>query len=224
MDECALGFLLGGDLLNDGGDGLYYAVGVADGGVVYVPVAVFAWAGGEYAFDELVADGMAGELACWRRSSTPSSRGDLGDAAADDLIDRQAEGLGLAFVDAEVAELGGIEESQADGAGLVDAFELGALALGLEGLLLELFGVGLAVVNVDGDAEPVEDFSGVVADGEGAEPPPADSFIAGANHTGFDLVLGTSGDGVGPCLDDAGMLVGVEGVEPADADKGAASW
>ena len=105
------------------------------------------------------------------------------------FIPGEAEGLGLAIVDAEVAELGGVEEREADRGGLVDGFEFGALALGLELFLLELLGVGLAVVDVDGDAEPVEDLARFVADGQGAEPPPADGFIAGADHAGFYLVL-----------------------------------
>ena len=70
--------------------------------------------------------------------------------------------------------------------------------------LLEGFGEGLAVVDVDGDAEPVEDLAGVVADGLGAKPPPAGTAVAGANHAGFDVVVDAGGDGVGPGFEDAG--------------------
>ena len=173
---------------------------------MYVPEAVLAGACGELAFEELVADGVA--LGCLLEQFEHAfERGDLGDAVADDLVCGEAEGLGLAIVDAEVAEFDGVEEGEADGGGLVDGFEFGALALGLELLLLELFGVGFAVVDVDGDAEPVEDIAGVVADGESAEPPPADGAVAGADHAGFDVVLGAGGDGVGPGFDDARMIL-----------------
>ena len=102
---------------------------------------------------------------------------------------REAESLALTIVDAQVAELNGIEEGEADGSGIVDGFELGALTFGLLLSLLEGFGEGLAVVDVDGDAEPVEDFAGLVADRLGANPPPAGMAVASANHAGFEIVV-----------------------------------
>ena len=59
LDEGGFGLFLGGDLEDDGGDGLDGAIGVVDGRVAYVPVAMFAGAGGEFAFEEMVSDGMA---------------------------------------------------------------------------------------------------------------------------------------------------------------------
>ncbi len=69
--------------------------------------------------------------------------------------------------------------------------------------LLEGFGERLAVVNVEGDAEPVEDFAGVVADRLGTKPPPAGMAVACANHAGFDVVVDAGGDGVGPGFENA---------------------
>src|SRR2546430_2055321 len=89
-------------------------------------------------------------------------RGHLGDAAAEDLFRRQPEGLGLAVVDAQVAELNGIEEGETDRCGAVDGLELGTLTLGLLLALLQGFGEGLAIVDVDVDAEPVENISSVI--------------------------------------------------------------
>ena len=131
---------------------------------------------------------------------------------AEDLLFGQADGLRLTIVDAEVAELDGIEEGEADGRALVDGFELCALALGLLLTVLEGFGEGLAVVDVDGDAEPVKDFPGLVADGLGTNPPPADMAVAGPDHAGFEIVVGAGGDGAVPGLENALAVVGVEGV------------
>ena len=63
----------------------------------------------------------------------------------------------------------------------------------------------------------MEDFSGVVANGLGAKPPPAHVAIAGANHAGFDVVVDAGGDGVGPGFEDALAVAGIEGIEPAEA-------
>ena len=68
---------------------------------------------------------------------------DLGEGAAEDLIGLEAEELGLAVVEAEIAELDGVEEGEADGGGAVDGFDLGALAFGFEGLVLEVFATAL---------------------------------------------------------------------------------
>ena len=156
---------------------------------------------------------------CSKISLRPLRGSELGDGAAEDLLSGKAEGLALAVVDAEVAKFDGVEEGEADGGGLVDGFEFGALALGLLLAALERLGEGFAIVDVDGDAEPVENFAGVVADGLGANPPPAGVAVAGANHAGFDVVVVASGDGVGPGLDDALAVVGMEGVEPSVAGE-----
>ena len=149
---------------------------------------MFAGASGEFAFEEKVSDGMAlGDL--FEDLSEAFEGSDLGDGAAENLLSGKAEGFALTVVDAEVAEFDGVEEGEADGGGLVDGFEFGALALGLVLAALEGLGEGLAIVDVDGDAEPVEDFAGVVADGLGPNPPPAGTAIAGANHAGFDVVV-----------------------------------
>ena len=163
---------------------------------------------------QVVADGVAGgDLGV--ELGDVLERDDLGDAAADDLLLGQAKGLGLAGVDAQVAKFDGIEECEADRRGLVDGLELGALALGLLLTLLEFFGEGLAVVDVDVDSEPVEDVAVLVADGLGADPPPAGAAIAGADEAGFDIVVDSGGDGAAPGLEDAPVVVGVEGLEPA---------
>ena len=57
--RAASAFFWCGDLQDDGGDGLDDAVGVVDGGVADVPVAMLAGACGEFAFKEEVSDGMA---------------------------------------------------------------------------------------------------------------------------------------------------------------------
>ncbi len=116
-------------------------------------------------------------------------RGEVGDAVAEDLLARQAESFDLAVVDAEVAELDGVEEGEADGCGAIDGLELGALAFRLLLPLLQGFGEGLSIVDVGVDAEPVEDHSCLVADGLGADPPPASASIAGADHAGLDVVV-----------------------------------
>ena len=194
------------------------AVGVEDGGVADVPEAMFAGSGGKFAFEKMVADGMAGgDL--FEEFSEAFERRDLGDEAADDLLFGKAEGLGLTIVDAEVAEFDGIEEGEADGSGLVDGLEFCALALGLFLAPLEGLGEGLAVVDVDGDAEPVEDLAGFVSDRLGPNPPPAGTAIASADHAGFDVVVDTSGDGAGPGLEDTFAVVRMEGVQPALAAR-----
>ena len=174
---------------------------------------MLAGAGGELAFQEVVPDGMAG-CGFMEQLLQPVERGDLGDAATEDLIFREADGLGLAVVNAQISELNGIEESKADGRGLVDGLEFRALSIRLFLLGAELVGSGLAVVDVGCHAEPVEDVSGVVADGQGAEPPPAYGAVTGADHAGFDVVLIASVDGLSPGFEDAFPLFFGEGVEP----------
>ena len=58
LDEGGLGLLLVGDLEDDGGDGLDFAVGAVDGGVADVPAAPFAGTRGKLAFEDVVPDGM----------------------------------------------------------------------------------------------------------------------------------------------------------------------
>ncbi len=130
LNEGGFGLFLGGDLEDDGGDGLDGAVGVVDGRVADVPEAMLAGSGWEFAFEEMVSDGMAlGDLL--EDLSEAFEGGELGDGTAEDLFSGKAEGFGLTVVDAQVAELDGIEEGEADGSGLVDGFEFGALSLGL---------------------------------------------------------------------------------------------
>ena len=56
LNEGVFRLLLMGDLEDDGGDGLDLAVGVVDGRVVDVPEAMFAGAGGKFAFEDVVPD------------------------------------------------------------------------------------------------------------------------------------------------------------------------
>ncbi len=73
------------DLEDDGGDGFDVSVGVVEGGVADVPAAMFAGAGGEFAFEEMIADGMAGGDVL-EEFGEAFEGSDLGDAAADDLV------------------------------------------------------------------------------------------------------------------------------------------
>ena len=85
LNESGFGLFLVGHLEDDRGDGLDFAVGAVDGGVADVPVAMFAGAGGEFAFEEEIADGMAcGGLL--KDFSEAIERSDIGDDAADDLL------------------------------------------------------------------------------------------------------------------------------------------
>src|SRR5258705_6360086 len=141
---------------------------------------MFAGAGREFAFKKVVANGLAG--GCHLQEFFQSREGgNIGDDLADDLLFGEAYGLSLTIVDAEVTKLDRIQEGETDGSILVDGFELCALTLGLLLTLLEGLGEGLAVIDVDGDAEPVENFSGLVANGLGANPPPTGMAVAGAN-------------------------------------------
>ena len=80
--------------------------------------------------------------------------------------------------------------------------------LGLFLAVLQGLGEGLAIVDVDGDAEPVEDVSGLVADGLGTDPPPAGAAVAGADHAGFDVVVVAGGDSALPGFENALAVVG----------------
>ena len=198
LDEGVLGLLLVGDLEGGGADGLDGAVGVVDGEVVDVPVAMFAGPHGQLALRAGRCGwgglrGPAGTSLPGRQMGAISVEG-----AAEDLILGQADDLGLAVVEAEVAEVDGIEEGEADGGGAVDGLDLGALALGLELLLVQGVGGGLAVVDVDGDAEPVDDVAGLVAQGQGAKPEPARLVGGDVDQAGLDVVFGAGGDGVAP--------------------------
>ena len=213
LDKGGLGLLLVCDLEDGGGDGLDFAVGAVDGRVADVPAALFAGTRRKLAFEDVVPDGMT-VRDLLEEIFDAFEGGDLGDGAADDLIFRQADGLGLTGVDADVAEVDGVEEREADGGGLVDGLEFGALALGLLLTLLEGLGEGLAVVDVDVDAEPVEDIAVVVAHGHGAYPKPAGAAVARADHSGFDVVVDAGGNGSAPGFDDARAIVRVKGLEP----------
>ena len=156
LNESGLGLLLGSHLKDDSGDGLDGAVAVGDGGVADVPEAMFAGASGELAFEQKVPDQMApGDL--FEDLFEAFEGCDLGDGAAEDLLSGKAECFALTIVDAEVAKFDGVEEGEADGGRLVDGFEFCALALGLVLAALEHLGEGLAIIDVDGDAEPIED-------------------------------------------------------------------
>ena len=125
-----------------------------DGRVVDVPEAVLAGAGGQFAFEDDVADRVPAATLV-QESLRSLERDDLGDAAAEDLLCWEADGLGLAVVDAEVAKLDGIEEREADGGGAVDGLELGPLALGLLLALTQSLGEVFTIGDVDGKtAEP----------------------------------------------------------------------
>src|SRR5215469_1863165 len=139
---------------------------------------------------------------------------EIGDAAAQNLVLGQADGLGLYIVDPDVAQVDRIEEREADGCALVDRFELGALALGLLLTQLKCFGEGLAIVDIDVDSEPVEDVPVLIADWMSADPPPARATVPGANHAGFQVVVGSGGDGAFPSGKDTLLVVRVEGFEP----------
>ena len=137
----------------------------------------------------MVANGIGPERRHLQEFFQAFEGSDIGDHLADDLLFGEAYGLGLTVVDAEVAKLDRIQEGETDGSILVDGFELCALTLGLLLTLLEGLGEGLAVVDVDGHAKPVEDFAGLVADRLGPDPPPAGTAVAGADHAGFDVVV-----------------------------------
>ena len=93
-----------------------------------------------------------------------------------------------------------------------------ALAFGL--LLARCsLGEGLAIVDVDVDAEPVEDVAGLVADGLGAEPPPAGVAVVCTKHAGFDVEVGPGSDALMPCVVHALAVVRVEGFEPRLASE-----
>ncbi len=158
LNESGFRPFLSSHLEDDSGDGLDFAVGTEDGGVADVPVAVFAGTGGEFAFEEEISDGIAfGNLL--EGFSEALERSEVGDDATKNLLARQAESLTLTIVDAQVAEFNRIEDCEPDGRGKVDVFELGALTFGLLLSTLERLGEGFAVVYVDGDAEPVENFA-----------------------------------------------------------------
>src|SRR5882757_6092903 len=107
-----------GDVEGGGGDGLDGAVGGEDGRVVDVEVVELAGAVGELAFDEAALYGFFGDNLF--EDLLGSGGRDLGDGTAKDLRDGKAYDLGESVVEAEVAEIGGIEEAEADGSGLVD--------------------------------------------------------------------------------------------------------
>ena len=178
LDERGLGLLLLGDLKRGGGDAGHVAVDVVDGEVVDIPDAVDAGLGGELAFDDVVADGLAGGDLTEELADGGDAGGDVEHGTADDLVLGKTDHPGELVVDAEVAEVDGVEESEADGGGLVDGLEFGALTFGLELFLMERLSEGAAVVNINGDAEPVEDGAVVIADGGGAQMEPAGGAVA----------------------------------------------
>src|ERR1700756_5379092 len=102
------------------------------------------------------------------------------DFAAQDLFAWQSEGFTLAIIDSQVTKLDGVEEGKTDGRGLVDSLQFGALTLSLLLTLLKSFGKGFTVVDVDGDAEPMKDLAGVIANRLGAKPPPTYVAVASA--------------------------------------------
>ncbi len=81
--------------------------------------------------------------------------------------------------------------------------------------LLQSLGKGFAIVDVDGDAEPVKNFAGLVADRLATNPPPAGMAIAGANHAGFQIKVFTGGDGMVPGFQNALPVLGLKRAEPA---------
>ena len=213
LNESALRLLLMRDLEDDGGDRLDFAFGTIDRGVIDVPEALLARAGGKFAFKNVVPDSIA-RRHLLKQLFQPCERSDFGNGAAKDLVFRKADHRSLVVVHAQVAELDGIEQREADRSGIVDGFELGALAFRLDLLLQQRLSEGLAVVDVDGDAKPVENSSGRVPNRLGADPPPAGSAVAAANHARFDIVFGPGGDGVRPGLEDVLAIVGMEGRNP----------
>ena len=56
-----------------------------------------------------------------------------------------------------------------------------------------------------------------VADGLGADPPPAGAAVACADHAGFDVVVDSGGDGTATRFRDALAIVRVKGPEPVFA-------
>ena len=78
----------------------------------------------------------------------------------------------------EIAELDGIEESEADRGGLVDRLELGCVAVRSRLLLAEGLSEGPGVVNISSDAKPVEDGAVSSRTGRGAQTEPAEGTVA----------------------------------------------
>ena len=193
LDEGVLGLLLVGDLEGRGGDALDAAVGVVDGEEVDVPVTALAGSHGELALDQGVANGSSFEHLAEHLFHAADGT-DLGQGASEDLMLGQADDLGLAVVEAQIAEVDGIEEGKADGGGAVEGLDLGALALGLALFLVQGVGGGPAVVDVDGDTEPVADVTGLVAQGQGAKPEPARLVGGDVHQAGLDVVFGAGGD------------------------------
>src|SRR5580704_1709299 len=142
----------------------------------------------ELALKKVDADGLA--RGCHLQEFLQSRQGgNVGDDLADDLFFGEAYGLSLTIIDAQVAKLDGIQEGETDRSIFVDCFELCALTLGLLLTLLEGLGEGLAVINVKGDAEPVENFFGLVADWLGTNPPPTGMPVASPSDAGFEIVV-----------------------------------
>ena len=69
---------------------------------------------------------------------------------------------------------------------MIDGFEFAALAVDLVVLLAEAAGGDTFFVDIEGGAEPLLNFAGGVADGGGAEMPPARGTVAGAEQAGID--------------------------------------
>ena len=76
----------------------------------------------------------------------------------------------MTVVDAQVTEVDRVKEREDDGSGLVDGLKFGALTLGVFLAALESLREGLAIVDIDGDAKPMENSAGVVSNGLGANP------------------------------------------------------
>ena len=133
--------------------------------------------GDEGAFEGIVDDGLAGADLIEEFLEAGDGR-HLGEGAADDLFGFEAEEGGLAIVEAKVAVVVEVEEREADGGGAIDGFELGVLALGFEGFVLEGFAIDLLggeVAEEDDDAV----FGGIALD---AEPD-----VKGLGIEGFEL-------------------------------------
>ncbi len=148
LDESVLGPSLMRDLLDDGGDSFYLAIASKDRRVVDVPEPMFAGPGRQLALDDMISNRLSGGNLSEEFFDTFDGS-DLGDAAAEDFFDRQADGFSLSIIDTQIAELDRIEEGQADGRGAVDCFEFCALALGFHLPLLQRVRSVFAIGDVD---------------------------------------------------------------------------
>jgi hypothetical protein len=96
---------------------------------------------------------------------------------------------------------------------VIDGLELAALAVEFVVLFAEATCSDAFFVDIEGSAEPLLDLTGGVADGRGAEMPPAGGAVAGAEEAGIDSVVIARGDAVGPDAEDPLAIAFVEACE-----------